>query len=337
MMMGTRNNVLFVLLFLTAAGCRQIPLDSPLTPVSHDSLNRQIHQTLIQTAGSTDPVVRCHVMEICGSWDSSQAVDFLQTGLNDPVPAVRFAAAVACGDRQATALKKKLQNFLDDPDPAVRLAGAYALEKLGDKRFQNAYDKALFGDNPQLAGQACMLLGKLGPTPLRSESKTKLWAVLHNQACPVAVRLQAAESLARLKDSSVLKKLLIYAGSGYADDRMIAISGLEQLGGNDANAMLITLVDDQQIEVQLAAIASLGRLAEPKDCQLARKNLQLQDSGQADDSSRRIRGLAALALGKIGTSADASLLYRTMRDQNVYVRLAAARGAIYWLSRNANP
>jgi HEAT repeat protein len=337
MMMGTRNNVLLILLLLTAAGCHSTALDSALTPVGPDSLNRQIQQVLIQTAGSDDPVVRCHVMEICGSWNASQAVEFLQKGLNDPVPAVRFAAAVACGDRQATAQREKLQNLLDDPDASVRLAGAYALEKMGDKRFQNAYDKALFGDNPQLAGQACMLLGKLGPTPLRPDSKTKLWAVLHNQACPVAVRLQAAESLARLKDSSVLKKLLIYAGSGYADDRMIAISGLEQLGSSDAYAMLTTLADDQQIEVQLAAIAALDRLAEPDDRQLARKNLQFRDSPQTDDSSQRIRGLAALTLGKIGTSADASLLYHTMRDENIYVRLAAARGAIYWLARNAKP
>ncbi|HPY78463.1 MAG TPA: HEAT repeat domain-containing protein, partial [Anaerohalosphaeraceae bacterium] len=141
------------------------------------------------------------------------------------------------------------------------------------------------------------------------------------------------EALGRLGEEKVLKQLLVYASSGYADDRLIAISGLEYLGGPDVFAMLTTLADDPQIEVQLAAIRALGKLADETNLELVRQCLHYEDPEGDTQAADRIRGLAILALGRIGKKTDSSLLYRAMADRSQYLRLAAARATIDYLKR----
>ncbi len=323
------------LLILAAAGCHGDRLSLSGRSADNEQLRNRMRQVLLQAASGKDAALRCNALEALAQLKADAKVQkLILKALQDKLPAVRFAAVVALGDMNETSTRRPLEQLLWDRDESVKMAAGYALEKMGDTRFKKWYDAALFGKNSQLKAQACLLLGKLGQTALRSDSRAKLWLVLRQPKQDPGVKLQAAEALARLGDANVLTKLLAFAGSGYADDRLMAISGLEFLKGENAYAMLVTLADDAQLEVQLSAIRALGPRATEKDWTLVRRSLRYTDPQGDPTVTARVRGLAALALGKTSQPDDAHLLYQAMDDLSPYVRIAAARAAIDFLKRN---
>ena len=299
---------------------------------SNEQLGRRMRKVLYLAAAGQDAGLRSNALESLALLDELEVPELIRKGLHDKEVVVRFAAAVAAGDRKEYSARHLLEKLLWDKSDAVKLSAGYALERLGDKRFGKWFDAALMGGDPQLAAQSCMLLGKLGVSEYRKDSAGKLWQVLRQAGQEVAVKLQAAEALARLGDKKILPKLLAYAGSSYADDRLMTIAGLEAMGGVDVAAMLTVLVDDSQIEVQLAAVRALGpRQSGDMERQMARQAMRYMDSDGDALATERVRGLAALALGRVGEDEDGRLLYEAMGSESEYVRLAAARGAIDFL------
>ena len=305
--------------------------------VGNEQLGRRMREVLYSAAAqghvSNGAALRSNALESLALLDELEVPEVIRKGLHDKEVVVRFAAAVAAGDRKDHTARHLLEKLLWDKSDSVKLAAGYGLERLGDKRFGKWFDAALMGDDPQLAAQSCMLLGKLGASEYRrKDSAGKLWQVLRQRGQGVAVRLQAAEALARLGDKKILPKLLAYAGSGYADDRLMAIAGLEAIGGIDVAAMLTVLVEDSQIEVQLAAVRALGpRQTGDMERQMARRALRYVDGDGDPLATERVRGLAALALGRVGEDEAGRLLHEAMGAKSAYVRLAAARGAIDFL------
>jgi len=302
--------------------------------VNEEAMRGRMEQVLYGAVADEDAQLRCHGLESLAELGGAEAAAVIRGYMEDEAAAVRFAAALAAGDIMDQQSRGGLERLLGDESEAVRLAAGYSLEKLGDERFGNWYDEALDGDDEQLKGLGCMLLGKLGNSGFRSGSKEKLWGVLEKAGQSASVKLQAAEALARLGDERVLRRLLSYSASGYADDRLLAISGLEQLGGEDAYSMLVVLTDDALMEVRLAAIRSLGSRAEGEDLEAARQGLSYTDENGDAVVTARVRGLAALALGRIGKEEDGRRLYEAMRGGSRYAQIAAARGMIDYLERH---
>jgi HEAT repeat protein len=322
------------LFVLFISGCQGGRLSGPLEEgVSEAHLTQRVQSVLFKGLASEDALMRCHALESLAETGGLEIPGKIRKYLYDPVPAVRFAAAVAAGDVRDNSARPLLLRMLQDENISVKLAAGYGLEKLGDKRFEAWFDGALAGSDARLCGQACFLISKLGNEGVRQNSRVKLWKVLRKKGQTVQVRLQAAEALARLGEEKILKQLLVYASSGYADDRLIAISGLEYLGGADVYAMLTVLADDPQIEVQLAAIRALGKLADEKDLEFARRSMFYRDEQGDAETAERVRGLAALALGRIGKNSDSNYLYRAMADRSEYIRLIAAKATLDYLTR----
>lgn len=322
------------MLVLAGIGCNgdKLAISDPTT--DGEKLQIRLREVLLQAATGTEAALRCNALESLALLEADAEVQkVVLKALQDELPAVRFAAVMALGDMKDASARRPLEQLLWDREESVKMAAGYALEKLGDRRFKNWYDTALFGKDAHLKAQACLLLGKLGQSKLRSDSRAKLRQVLRQPKQNPVVKLQAAEALAKLKDAQVLTKLLAFAGSGYADDRLMAISGLESLGGENAHAMLVTLADDTQLEVQLGAIRALGTRADEKNLALARRSLRHTDPGGDATITTRVRGLAALALGKTGQESDANLLYQAMSDPSPYVQVASARATIDFLKR----
>ena len=48
----------------------------------------------------------------------------------------------------------------------------------------------------------------------------------------------------------------------------------------------------------------------------------------------RVRGLAYLALGRVGVAEHRGILYEGMSDGSAYVRISAVRGAVEFLNRH---
>lgn len=320
---------LISLFALIVPGCNSLSTGE----ISTGKLQQRTRRVLLTMLADDDPLLRVHTLESLALLPDCNAVPAIRNSLNDPIPAVRFAASIAVGDIKDNASRNRLQQLVRDPNPSVQLAAGYALEKLGDRHFANWYDKILFSRDAKLAGQACMLIGKLGRTSIRKDSRAKLWRVLTQPDQSPAVQLQAAEALARLRDPKILKKLLVFAGSLYADDKLLAIVGLRHIGGRDVFAQMTVLAEDPQIEVKLSAIRALGKLAEKKQVRFVRNTLKYKDPDGESLATRRVRGLAVLALGSVGTDKDIRLLYNLMAEtaRNKYIRIAAARAVIDYL------
>ncbi|MCK5272086.1 MAG: HEAT repeat domain-containing protein [Sedimentisphaerales bacterium] len=325
----TLASILISLFALTVLGCSSLSTGG----ISTEKLQQRTRRVLLTMLADDDPLLRVHTLESLALLPDCNVVPAIRESLNDPIPAVRFAASIAVGDIKDNASRNRLQQLVRDPNPSVQLAAGYALEKLGDRHFANWYDKILFSRDAKLAGQACMLIGKLGSTSIRKDSRAKLWRVLTQPDQSPAVQLQAAEALARLRDPKILKKLLVFAGSLYADDKLLAIVGLRHIGGRDVFAQMTVLAEDPQIEVKLSAIRALGKLAEKKQVRFVRNTLKYKDPDGESLATRRVRGLAVLALGSVGTDKDIRLLYNLMAEtaRNKYIRIAAARAVIDYL------
>lgn len=331
--------LMLVVLLVIAGGCQSKSggvKSSPMTNLraGPSQLESRMRQVLTQAVTAEDPVTRSHALEVYGQTNGAGVDEALRKGMGDTYPAVRFAAAVAAGDLKLESARLRLNELLKDENPAVKLAAGYALERMSDSRFVDWYDKALRGADSQLAGQACLLLGKLGNTPRRTESTSRLWQVIRKPNQDPVVKLQAAEALARLGDKTIIKSLMGYAYSGYADERLLAISGLGYFPkAAEAVAMLEVLADDELAEVQLGAIRALGPNAGEKYVELARRQTGFVDPERDRERTIRVRGLALLALGAVGEKKDIGLLYKGLADSEAYLRLAAARASVDLLKR----
>jgi len=332
--MSQSKNFIVALLVLIfgAGGCKSL---APNRSIAPSLLEKRSHAILMAALERQDPVLKVHALEALTVIPRLNVIPEMRRCLWDPIPAVRFAAAIAAGDMQDYPSRDFLRRLLQDQNVSVQLAAGYGLEKLGEKGFEDWYDNVLFSKDAKLAGQACMLLGKLGNTAERQHSREKLWYVFRMPNQSAAVQLQAAEALARLGDKSILKRLLVFASSIYADDRILAISGLEHIGGTDVYAQLTVLADDIQPEVCLAAIRALGNRAEEEQQKKARQYLRYQAPDGDKVATRRVRELALLAMGSLGTDRDIRLLYDFMGDssESNYLKVAAARACLDYVKK----
>lgn len=319
-----------LVLIAGTGGCKSLVPHRSIAPSLIEQRSRGI---LLAALAGQNPVLKVHALESLAIIPRLNVIPEMRRCLYDPIPAVRFAGAIAAGDMQDYPSRDFLRRLLQDQNVSVQLAAGYGLEKLGEKEFKDWYDNVLFSNDAKLAGQACMLLGKLGNTPERQDSREKLWYVFRMPNQSAAVQLQAAEALARLGDKSVLKRLLVFASSIYADDRILAISGLQHIGGPDVYAQLTVLAEDIQPEVCLAAIRALGSRAEEDQQKKVRMYLRYQAPDGDRMATRRVRELALLAVGSIGTDRDIRMLYDFMGEssESNYLKVAAARACLDYL------
>ncbi len=315
-------------------GCKSI--DSVSIPSlmysNPEKLKAEAIEVIKQSAGSNDPYVKTYAMEALSKADCDGCDTLIQQSLSDTTLSVKIAAAIAAGDMRIEQTRDTLELMRRSQEPMLQLAAGYALEKMGidGERFIRWYDKALLSSNERYAGQSCLLLGKLGNTPIRRNSKDKLWTVMKKTDQKAYIRLQAAEALARLGDIRVTERLLDFAGSSFADDRLLVVSSLKLLGSQECYAMLSVLAADEQIEVSLSALRALGPLAGKDDVVPAYRALEYKDPYNDQNVTQRVKHLAILAIGSFGNEMDQSILKRYLSDNNEFIRLTAAVATINW-------
>ena len=202
----------------------------------------------------------------------------------------------------------------------MRMAAAYALNCLGSPQYAEFIYQQINSKDMTVRANAALLLGKTGN---RSALRHLKWA-LSDSASDGKVQLQALESIAMLGDTSVYPKLWTRLISVYADDRIAGIRAMGALRTQQAGAALLTMLDDDVEEVRLAAAEQLGKLGDPSGEPQVRKVLEKPLSGDAT-TQIRIKILAAMAVGEIGTQSLAEFLPTLLNDPAKMVRLAAAK------------
>jgi HEAT repeat protein len=106
----------------------------------------------------------------------------------------------------------------------------------------------------------------------------------------------------------------------------MGVRAMGTLGGGKARDILITKLDDDILEVRLAAAEQLGRLrdktGEPEVLDVFEKNLT---AGLEDQALERANVLTAMAIGRICTPTLTKYLPGLMKNKSKSVRIAAAK------------
>jgi HEAT repeat protein len=321
--------VAFGWVVLLVAGCEEpgrLPTGSGGALAAGDvDLQTQAHQVIIDGLSDADPQVRANAVEVVATAGAIRLMPKVQKLLSDPSVPVRFAVALAIGDLEYALAKDDVARLLTDENPNIKIAAAYALLRLGRPEHYQDICTAVASNDQTVRANAALLLGKSG----RQEGLRFLYWVLQRSDSADKVTLQAAESIAMLKDHRIYPKLWAQLISAYADDRVLGIQAMGALGSDEAKNALITMLDDTVPEVRLAAAEQLGKLGEP----IGESNVLaiLRRSTAADTDAQgqeRLKRFAALAIGEIGTEPLTKYLPALLSDPSKAVRLAAAKAVL---------
>ncbi len=329
----TNRRLLTVLLFTFPlaflAGCEeslslQTAVNKP-SAVSVDNLMPQALEIIEAGLADADPQVRANAIEVVAATKQTTLMPKVQRLLQDKVVPVRFSAILAVADLEYSLAKSDVQSVADglkDEDENVRIAAAYAMTKFGHSEYFTVFRDAIASKDQTVRANAALLLGKSG----NKDALRLLYWALQSKDSSDKVRFQAVEAIAVLGDERIFPKLWAIVYSGYADDRIIGIRAMGALETAKAKDVLVTKLDDDILEVRLAAAEQLGKhgdpIGEPEVLDVFEKNL----TSRLDKKElERVKVLTALAIGQIGTENLKRFLPQLLTDESKSVRIAAAR------------
>jgi HEAT repeat protein len=303
----------------------QLPAAPVLAPPVSGDVQARAQQVVLEGFADADPQVRANAVEVVASTRELGLMPAVQRLLSDPVVPVRFAAVLAVGDLEYLPARNEIGPLLNDPNPNIRIAAAYAMSRLGQPELYQQICTALASSDQTVRANAALLLGKSG----RKDGIRFLYWTLQRDDSSDTVVLQTAEAIAMLGDHRIYRTLWTRLISAYADDRVIGIRAMGALGTDEAKSAIVTMLDDSVPEVRLAAAEQLGKLGdsggEAEVLAIFEKNLIATVDAQ---SRQRIKTLAALAIGEIGTPPVAKYLPQLLQDPSKTVRLAAAKAVL---------
>jgi HEAT repeat protein len=323
---GTR--VLMTYALMTCAlfvfGCKE-SLRTTYTPAGASPIDELVPEAArIIQEGLTDkdPLIRANTIEVIADTKRTKLMPKVERLLKDEFSPVRFLAALAIGDLEYHLAKNEVAELLKDRDENVRIAAAYAMNKLGSKENFEILREKIASEDQKVRANAALLLGKSGD---KSVLKFLYWALRHKDSDD-KVRFQAAEAIARLGDERIYPKLWAMLISVYADDRVVGVRAMGALGTEEAKNALITKLDDDVLEVRLAAAEQLGMLGETTgEAEVLKVFIKNLTAGLDKEELERVNRLTALAIGQIGTASLTKFLPQLLKNESKSVRIAAAK------------
>jgi HEAT repeat protein len=318
----------FIVAFLAliSPGCdRSSPQPFSFVPDNTAGFVPEATRIVQQSLSDDAPQVRANAIEVIAVVGLRNMMPRVERLLNDDFVPVRFTAALAVGDLKYAPAKNLLIRMLRDSDENSRIAAAYALYKLGVTEHFGLLGRALASEDQTVRANAAFLLGKSGD---KNAVKLLYWTMRAEDSDDKVI-YTAAEARARLGDEQILPKLWAMLISAYADVRVTGVRAMGALGTADAHNALVTMLDDDVLEVRLAAAEQLGMLGdtvgEPKVLEVFTKNLT---AGLDENDLERVNVLTAMAIGRIGTRGLTKFLPPLLKSPSKSVRLAAARAVL---------
>ena len=306
--------------------------DWPLA-VSVDTLMPYATRIIQDALIDPDPLIRANAVEVVAKTKQVRLMPKVQRLMNDQFVPVRFSAAVAVGDFEYVLGQNSVAELLKDQNENVRLAAIYALGKLGHTDGVAQIRKAITTSDQIVRANAALLLGKSGDTS--TLTLQALWWTLRREDSSDKVRFQTAEALAMLGDERIYPKLWTMLISAYADDRVMGIKAMKELGTLQAKDAITTMLEDDVVEVRLAAAEQLGSRndtkGEPVVIDVFTRGL---NTGLDKQSQARMNVRLALAIGQIGSQSLTRFLPQLLKDDSQFVRLAAAMAVFQCKMKN---
>ena len=286
----------------------------------------------------TSPFTRAQAIEALAQTEGKAMGAVFMTGLKDPDPAVRFAAAMAIGDVRYEQARNTLRELGKvaagaERDKRVFCAIIYALHRLGDDRYTEQLGTLLFDEEKEVRANAAMVMGKMG---VRGAIPPRKSAVEDRRDRSGMVKLNVLEALAKLGDERSIGMLEGFTKWYTLDFRLVAIQALGQVPSYRSRNALLPLLRDRLPRVRVAAAGALAKLGVVdrkiyRFCLRAAKGPRLvlqkaykKDYPVTDVEIASLQELAAKSLGQMGRPGAVDVLYPLLKSRHNGVRLAAA-------------
>lgn len=276
---------------------------------------------VIAASKSDDPFLRANAIEAMRPLPE-RARPLVKLGVDDPRAVVRFAALMTAGELRMRDVAESAQRRLKDPSPSVRAAAIYACRVVGLSVDPTPLADMLASRDPSVRANAVMVVSRLGQPGAIAMIKGATRAPMRRASAEerAITRVQVAEAVVRLGDERSLDAIRAAAYSPFDEVKVLAILTLGRLEDKAMAAALVPMLEDEPIEVRLAAARALGQMGEVNGLRSA---LEGSESEQAP-----VRAQAAFALADIANPRSRDRLVALLEDPSAQVRLSAAAGVL---------
>jgi HEAT repeat protein len=318
-----------VLIALFVAGCAEQKTTGSTAStgkmVSTKSLKPRAKIILEKALKSENGQLRSAAIEVTVETNQKDMLPHITRLTTDPAVPVRFNAMIALGDMRCLSCEKIIRKGLNDPNVNVRIAAAYSLAKLNQPQFVELIRAAAKSSDQTVRANAALLLGKIGDP----DNIELLYEVLQANDSIDKVRLNAVESIALLGDERMYRsKLWALLISKFPDDRVSGIRGMGALNTTEAKNAIITMLQDDILEVRLAAAEQLARMGDKRGEEKVFEYFQTQpDLNKADMANQT----AVMAIGPLKSRRLNSELTKAIDSQSPKIQLLAARSVLLQL------
>lgn len=290
-------------------------------------------QTLLEASRSDEALLRMHAIEGAKSMPD-RALPMVQLALNDPNPAVRFAALVTTGRLQLDSLGARALRLADDPDQPtyVQAAALFAADRCGQEADLGRLASMLWSADTALRSNAALLFGL-------SEDPSAVPVLLDAAEAPMQrsepvdrelVRLQITEALLQLGHEPSLKAMRGAAYSNHDEVRILAVLMLGKAGDGGMRGNLTGFLAKDPAEFRLAAAESLARLG-------SAEGLPVMLDASVNEAYPTLRSQSAFALAQVSWDPRAvKHLLNLLDDPEPMVRIAAAAATLEAINPPAN-
>lgn len=256
--------------------------------------------------------------------------DFIED-LNDPDTDIRSKAIGGLGLlgdlRAVEPLLLLLEYTHQEPQAYWAYASAWSLGRLKDRRAVDPLIKALSHPEPSMMVQAVIALGQIGDQKAVQPLINML--LKHNEDF---VRRYIAIALGNLRNADAVEPLLTTLHkvvddgtrfSQHENTKGFIVQALGEIGDKRAVDTLIALLDTEDGNVACYAAKALGEIGDSRAVEPLLRVLQ-HPWGRA-----WVRPWAAEALGKFRDERALQPLIDALKDDNVRVRIGAAKGLMF--------
>ncbi|MEX0885459.1 MAG: HEAT repeat domain-containing protein [Phycisphaeraceae bacterium] len=282
------------------------------------------------SADSRDPILRANALEaIAPLPDEARAL--AERGVEDSNHVVRFAALMLVGDLALEPLGEAALERLDDDSYHVRAAAIYAARAAGQEVDATPLARMLAAPDPGLRSNVAIVLGRMGDrsaSPMMHELASAPMPRVDELHASL-VRIQIAEALVKLGEAEALSAIRAAAYSHFDEIRVLALSMMGQLNDRRMAPAMEYMLEDQPIEIRLAAAEALARMG-------SGVGLEAMLDG-ADDDVTAVRAQAAFGLGMVDDTEATEALLKLLEDDEEQVRLSAAASIIRATSPSRPP
>jgi HEAT repeat protein len=319
--MSLNKKIILTMASLTmiAAGCAET---QPPTIVGQQIFAGRARTQLIQSVGSSSPLLRSHAIEALSEARQTSAMAYIREGLNDSYWGVRFTACLSVMKMKDVSAKPQLERLVkSDPNKSVRAAAAGTLNVLGNPRYTSLLGQTLFDKDVIVRRNTATVLGLMGKTDAIRLLKS---AAIRDE--DVSVKLQAVEAMTLLGSTWAQRLMINNTRSVFDDECILAMLSLARANVESAGDMIAYVYErsgaPDRLGMKLVAARALAMLQDYRGKSMALNALTYRTGDAANAAT--IRNLAAMALGEMRDASTLTALERAMNDPSEDVRIAAS-------------